>query len=118
MLRLPDQHLVWSVARLNDSPWNTAFSTGAVGHGVRRSAALLAALRVAAIIQPQHGPLPGIAARHVRISDACEPARQIVGDGIRGRKRALAAEMVTGQFRREIGEALKGSYSKIQAEGD
>jgi hypothetical protein len=33
-------------------------------------------------------------------------------------QRAIASEMVTGQFLREIGEALKGSYGKIQAEGD
>jgi hypothetical protein len=90
----PDQHLVWSVARMSDSSWNTAFSTGAVGsmdHYLESRRDMYAFLT------------------RVNLPDKLSATE--FEDG----KRAIASEMVTGQFLREIGEALKGSYSKIQA---
>jgi hypothetical protein len=47
-----------------------------------------------------------------------EPAGQIVGDGFRGWKARYCLGAGAGPFLREIGEVLKGSYRKIQAEGD
>jgi hypothetical protein len=46
-----------------------------------------------------------------RVNLPDKPSPTEFGDG----KRAISSEMVTGQFSREIGEALNGGYAKIQS---
>jgi hypothetical protein len=115
----PDQHLVWSVARLNDSSWNTAFSTGAVGHmgygEVRRYSQLYGLQQLFNSGMDHY--LESRRDMYVFLTRVKLPNKLSATEFEDG-KRAIASEMVTGQFLREIGEALKGSYSKIQAEGD
>ena len=55
-------------------------------HGVRRGTAILSDLRLAADVQWQHGPLLGVAARHVRISHANGSALQAVSSRVRRRE--------------------------------
>jgi hypothetical protein len=115
----PDQRLVWSVARLNDSSWNTAFSTGAVGHmgygEVRRYSQLYGLQQL--FNRSMDHYLESRRDMYVFLTRVNLPDKLSATEFEDG-KRAIAAEMVTGQFLQEIGEALKGSYSKIQAEGD
>jgi len=115
----PDQHLVWSVTRLNDSSWNTAFSTGAVGHmdydEVRRYSQLYALQQMFNSSMDHYlESRRDMYAFFTRTSLPEKPSATEFEDG----KRAIASEMVTGAFLREIGEALNGGYAKAQAPGE
>jgi ribosome-associated protein YbcJ (S4-like RNA binding protein) len=111
----PDQHLVWTVTRLSDSSWSTAFSTGAVGHmnydEVRRYSQLYALQQMFNSSMDRY-----LESRRdmysflTRVNLPDKPSPTEFEDG----KRAISSEMVTGQFLREIGEALNGGYAKVQ----
>jgi hypothetical protein len=104
---------------LNDSSSNTAFSTGAVGpmgyDQVRRYSQPYG-LRQLFNSSMDHylESRRDMYAFLTRVNLPDKLSATEFEDG----QRAIASEMVTGQFLREIGEALKGSYGKIQAEGD
>jgi hypothetical protein len=111
----PDQHLVWTVTRLSDSSWNTASSTGAVGHmnydEVRRYSELYALQHMFNSSMDRY-----LESRRdmysflTRVNLPDKPSATEFEDG----KRAISSEMVTGQFLREIGEALNSGYAKVQ----
>jgi hypothetical protein len=115
----PEGHLVWSVTRLSDASWNTAFSTGAVAHmeydEVRRYS------QIYALQQMFNGSMDhylesrrDMYAFLTRMDLPYKPSAAEFEDG----KRAIASEMVTGGFLREIGEALNKGYEKIHGHGE
>jgi len=113
----PQPNMVWTVTRLQDSSWNTAFSTGAVGHmdyAEVRGYSQLYGLQQMFNSSMDHylETRRDLYAFLTRMQLPGKPSDAEFEDG----KRAIAAEMVTGGFLREIGEALKGSYAKIQAQ--
>lgn len=110
----PDQHLVWTVTRLSDSSSNTAFSTGAVGHmnydEVRRYSQLYALQQMfnnsmARYLESRRDMYAFL----TRVNLPDKPSPTEFEDG----KRAISTEIVTGQFLKEIGEALNGDYAKF-----
>ena len=109
----PEQRLVWTVTRLNDSSWNTAFSTGAVGHmdydEVRRYSQIYALQQMFNRSMDHYlESRRDMYAFFTRTNLLEKPSATEFEDG----KRAIASEMVTGAFLREIGEALNKSYTK------
>lgn len=113
----PQPHMVWSVTRLNDSSWNTAFSTGAVGHmdyeEVRRYSQLYALQQMFNSSMDHYlESRRDMYAFLTRMQLPGKPSAAEFDDG----KRAIASEMVTGAFLHEIAEALKSGYDKMQAE--
>lgn len=109
----PDQHLVWTVTRLNDASWNTAFSTGAVAHmdydEVRRFSQLYALQQMFNTSMDHYlESRRDMYAFLTRLDLPSKVSAYEFEDG----KRALSQEIVTGKFLLEIGAALNTAYSK------
>jgi hypothetical protein len=115
----PEQRLVWSVARLSDSSWNTAFSTGAIGHmeydEVRRYSQVYALQQMFNLSMDRY--LESRRDMYAFLTRANLPYKPSVTEFEDG-KRAIASEMVTGQFLREIGATLNERYAKAQGGGE
>ena len=114
----PSESLVWNNARLSDSSWNTAFSTGAVAHmnyGEVRGYSQLYALQQLfnASMDRYLESRRDMYAFLTRLDLPDKPSTTEFENG----KRVITSEMITGQFLREIGQALSVGYGKFHAEG-
>ena len=114
----PHEALVWTAGRLSESSWNTAYSTGAVAHmdydEVRRYAHIYALQELFNSSMDKY--LESRRDMYAFLTRAQLPDKPSAAEYEYG-KRAIAAEMVTGQFLREIAETLRSSYTKESGEG-
>ena len=109
----PDQPLVWTVTRLNDASWNTAFSTGAVAHmdydEVRRYSQLYGLQQMFNTSMDHYlESRRDMYAFLTRLNLSTKPSISEFEEG----KGALSQEIVTGRFLLEIGAALNTTYAK------
>jgi hypothetical protein len=114
----PDK-MVWSVTRLSDSSWNTAFSTGAVAHmdydEVRRYSQLYALQQMFNSTMDHYlESRRDMYAFLARIQLPDKPPESEWETG----KRVIAEEAVTGQFLLEISNTLQDRYSKFRSEAN
>jgi hypothetical protein len=112
------ENLVWNDTRLSDSSWNTAFSTGAVAHmnygEVRRYSQLYALQQMFNATMDRYlESRRDMYAFLTRLDLPDKPSTTEFENG----KRVITSEMITGQFLREIGQALSVGYGKFHAEG-
>jgi hypothetical protein len=114
----PSENLVWNVTRLSDSSWNTAFSTGAVAHmnyeEVRRYSQLYALQQMFNATMDRYlESRRDMYAFLTRMDLPDKPSSAEFESG----KRVITSGIMTGQFLREIGQALSDGYGKFPAEG-
>jgi len=112
----PDK-MVWSVTRLSDSSWNTAFSTGAVAHmdydEVRRYSQLYALQQMFNSTMDHY--LESRRDMYAFLTRMQLPDKLPESEWESG-KRVIAGEAVTGQFLLEISNTLQDRYSKFPSE--
>jgi hypothetical protein len=110
----PDRNMVWSVTRLSDSSWNTAFSTGAVAYmdygEVRRYSQLYALQQLFNASMDRY--LESRRDMYAFLAEMDLPDKPSQSEFESG-KRAIASEIVTSGFLREIGATLSGSYKQF-----
>lgn len=111
-----DEKMVWSVTRLNESSWNTAYSTGAVAHmdyeEVRQYSQLYAVQQMFNLSMDHYlESRREMYAFFAEMDLPDKPSQTELESG----KRAIAAEMVTAQFLREIATSLNKTYQQFQA---
>lgn len=111
----PDKNMVWSVTRLSDASWNTAFSTGAVAHmdydDVRHYAQLYALQQLYNSSMDRY--LESRRDMYVFLAEMNLPDKPSQAEFEVG-KRAIASEMVTAEFLREISASLSENYKQFQ----
>jgi hypothetical protein len=114
----PSENLVWNVTRLSDSSWNTGFSTGAVAHmnyeEVRRYSQLYALQQMFNATMDRYLESRRDMYAFLTLMDL--PDKPSAAEFESG-KGVITSGIMTGQFLREIGQALSGGYGKFPAEG-
>ncbi len=111
----PNPKMVWSVTRLSDSSWNTAFSTGAVAHmdydeirGYSQVYAIQQMFNTSMdhYVESRRDMFAFLA----EMNSPDKPSAAAFDAG----KHAIASEMVTAGFLMEIGATLSDIYKKFQ----
>lgn len=109
----PDGHLVWTVTRLNESSWNTAFSTGAVAHmdydEVRSYSQLYGLQQMFNATMDRY--LESRRDMYAFLTRLDLPGKLPPAEFEEG-KRVLSQELITSAFLLEIGNALNAGYAK------